>query len=184
MQNPLTPQKILAAGLHDDPAKFCFRYRGGRRHHRLYDVLMTLDDAGDVCHIEVYHALPAGDDLPPFASGHLDAARLTRAVDLLGLVKRVAGHDHTMRQPGKLIYEAHMQLPWLPMASAPYTQTRRSGRPAAALRARAPSRPSQAVEIAPMEKSAALRQARVRVRYPLHALRRGAQLMKPRGGTR
>jgi hypothetical protein len=142
---------------------------------------MTLDDTGDVCHIEVYHALPVGDDRPPLASGHLDAARLVHAVDLIGLVKRVASHDHTMREPGKLVYDAHMQMPWLPVASTPRTQTRRSGRRAAVLRASAPSRPSLAVEAAPMEKGVALPHARARIRYPLHALRRGAQLMKHRG---
>lgn len=40
---PVMPKIRAAAG--GDPATFCFRYRGGRRHHGLYDVLMTLNDA-------------------------------------------------------------------------------------------------------------------------------------------
>lgn len=48
-----------------NPARFCFRYRGGRRHRRLYDVVITLGDTGAGCHIEVYRTLPVSDDDPP-----------------------------------------------------------------------------------------------------------------------
>ncbi len=172
---PITP-KITAAAAGGPPATFCFRYRSGRRHHRLYDVLMTLNEPGGACHIEVCHALPAGADLPPFAAGRLNAARLTRAVDLIGLVKQVTARDHTKLQPGRLVFDAHMQLPWRPVggpASAGAQQTANSTTarhaPSAFGALRANAVPSTTANLAQSL-------AHPRVRYPLHGLGRGARL--------
>jgi hypothetical protein len=173
---PIMP-KITAATGGGDPTKLCFRYRGGRRHRRLYDVLMTLNEPGGVCHVEVCHALPAGADLPPFAAGRLNAARLTRAVNLIGLVKQVTSRDHTRLQPGRLVFDAHMQLPWRPVAGPASTRTQRTAGSTAARHAlsafgalRVPV-PSTAV-------SPAQPLAHLQVRYPLHGLGRGARLKR------
>lgn len=175
MRIRLAPQKVMAATGRDEPARFCFRYRGGRRHRRLYDVVITLGDTGAGCHIEVYHALPVSDDdPPPFASGHLDAARLMRAVDLLGLVKRVTSHDHAAWQPGRLVFDAHLHIPWRPVAAAPDARTRPSRPSSAARHALVPFGAPRAARIAPVEKSPVATHARVRTRYPLHGLWHGA----------
>ena len=63
MATTITPTlpKVIAATGRDEPTQFCFRYRAGRRHQRLYDVLTTLNESGSACHIEVCHArLQAG----------------------------------------------------------------------------------------------------------------------------
>ncbi|WP_321937816.1 hypothetical protein [Paraburkholderia sp. J8-2] len=171
MRNLPVMPKITAAAV-GDPATFCFRYRSGRRHHRLYDVLMTLNDPGGICHIEVCHALPAGADLPPLAAGRLNAARLTRAVDLLGLLKQVTAHDHTRLQPGRLVFDAHMQLPWRPTGAPASAGAQRAADSTAARHT--PSAFGTVDVNAQRSTDATL--AHRRVRYPLHGLGRGAQL--------
>lgn len=177
MQNLPIVQRVTVDTRTDEPAKFCFRYRGGRRHHRLYDVLMTLDEPGGVCHIEVCHALPASADLPALTSGHLDAARLMRALDLIGLVKRVTSRDHTTRQPGRLVFDAHMQLPWRPTASPPSTRTSPAGTsPDRHARSRLVSESVAPVPFMTMRPAPLF--AQQRTRYPLHGLGRCARLKR------
>ncbi|WP_321899312.1 hypothetical protein [Paraburkholderia heleia] len=169
-----TMPKITAAASGDDPAKFCFRYRGGRHHRRHYDVLMTLNETSGVCHIEVCHALPAGADLPLFASGRLNAARLARAVDLIGLVKQVTARDHTRLQPGRLVFDAHMPLPWRPVGATASPRLRRAASSTSARHAH----PAFVAPQANAVPSTAASLAHVRVRYPLHGLGRGARLKR------
>jgi len=171
--------KVIAATGRDEPTQFCFRYRAGQRHHRLYDVLMTLNEPGGVCHIDVCHALPAGADFPPLASGRLNAARLLRAVDLVGLVKQVTSRDHTRLQPGRLVFDGHLQLPWRPVAAGTAsTSTQRLGRSSAARHALS-SFGAQRVAPVPVEAAnAAQPLAHARVHYPLHGLGRGARLKR------
>lgn len=177
MRDPPAMPKITAGTSADGPTIFCFRYRGGRRHRRLYDVLMTLNEPGGVCHIEICHALPAGADLPPFAAGRLNAARLKRAVDLIGLVKQVTSRDRTTLQPGRLVFDAHMELPWRPVVVRASTRTQRMAGSSAARHAlsafgalRVPVRSTAASSEQPL--------VHLRVRYPLHGLGRGAQLKR------
>jgi len=177
MRDLFTMPKIGAATSGDGPTIFCFRYRGGRRHRRLYDVLMTLDEPAGVCHIEICHALPAGADLPPFAAGRLNAARLTRAVDLVGLVKQITSRDHTRLQPGRLVFDAHMQLPWRPVAVPASTRTQRTASPGAARHALS-AFGARRVAVPSTAASSEQPLAHLRVRYPLHGLGRGARLKR------
>ena len=108
--------KVIAAASRDQTATFFFRYRGGRRRRR-YDVLIAVNESGSVCHIEVCHALPADADPPPLATGRLSAARLMRAVDLVGLVGQIASRDHARMEPGRLVFDGHLRLPWLPVTA-------------------------------------------------------------------
>ena len=77
-------------------------------------------------------ALPAGADLPPLAWGRLDAERLTRAVDLIGLVKQVTARDHTRLQPGRLVFDAHLQVAWPPAGATAGKRPRRTASAASA----------------------------------------------------
>ncbi len=172
-----TMPKTVAVNCSEEPAKFCFRYRGGRGHRRLYDVLVTLNEPGGVCHIEVWHAMPKGADLPLFASGRLNAARLTRASELIGLVKQVTSRDHTRLSPGHLVFDAHMQLPWRPVTIPATTRTQRTARSSAGRHAlsafRAPRAPVPST-VGPTAQPL----AHLRIRYPLHGLGRGGRLKR------
>jgi len=175
---PAIPKVIATTG-HEETTKFCFRYRAGRRHHRLYDVLMTLNEPGGVCHIEVCHALPAGADLPPLACGRLNAARLLRAVDLVGLVKQVTSRDHLRLQPGRLVFDGHLQLPWRPVAAgSASTSTQRLWQPSAARHALSSFGARSAALLPVMAANPAQPLAHARVHYPLHGLGRGARLKR------
>jgi len=116
VRNVTNVPKVITAASRDKPATFFFRYRGGRRRRR-YDVLMTLNESRGVCHIEVCHALAADADLPPLATGRLSAARLMHAVDLVGLVGQIASRDHARMEPGRLVFDGHLRLPWLPVTA-------------------------------------------------------------------
>ena len=116
MRNVPNVPKVIAAASRDQTATFFFRYRGGRRRRR-YDVLIALNESGSVCHIEVCHALPADADPPPLATGRLSAARLMRAVDLVGLVGQIASRDHARTEPGRLVFDGHLQLPSRPVTA-------------------------------------------------------------------
>lgn len=94
--------------------RFCFRYRSSRRHVRLYDVQIVLDSEGSACRIEIRHAAPAADDLPPLSSGVLSAARLRTTVDLLGFVEHVVRTDTTPKIPGTLVKVVHLKRSALP----------------------------------------------------------------------
>ncbi|EDZ97251.1 hypothetical protein BH160DRAFT_7452, partial [Burkholderia sp. H160] len=114
MRNFPSMPKLTSAARCDNATKICFRYRGGRRHARLYDVLMTLDDPGGPCRIVIREALPRGADAPPLTSGRLNAVRLMRALDLVGLVEQITARDDARSEPGRLLWDAHLRLPWGP----------------------------------------------------------------------
>lgn len=176
---PLMPTLTPAAS-RDDATKICFRYRGGRRHARLYDVLITLGDPGGACRIEIREALPCGADTPPLTSGRLSAVRLMRALDLIGLVERITSHDDARSEPGRLLCDAHLQLPWRPAAAlrvnAPALQARRPQRVAAPGLAR--GRSNRPVARALPGSLAGEPQAHGRAHYPLRGMSRGARLQR------
>ncbi|WP_409259889.1 hypothetical protein [Paraburkholderia sp. MM5384-R2] len=91
------------------PTRFSFHYRGARHDPRLYEVLIVLDDKAPMCRIEIRHASPIVDDLPPLSSGQLSAARLRKVVGLLGLIERMTRHDRSANVPGSLVSIAHLQ---------------------------------------------------------------------------
>jgi hypothetical protein len=105
--------------------RFCFRYRHARQHARLYDVLIVLDGTTRACRVEIRHAAAIIDDLPPLSSGRLSAARLRKAVSLLGLIERMTRNDRTANISGTLVDIIHLQSPhYSPRAKAVPKRTR------------------------------------------------------------
>lgn len=181
MRNLPAQPNLAATPERGDAARICFRYRGGRRHRRLYDVFMTLDDPGGTCHIEIREALPVSADVPPFTSGRLNAMRLMRALDLIGLVKRITSRDHAPTEPGRLLYDAHMQIPWHPDAAAPAVNA--PGSPVRARRRAVPAgtarrKSNRTIADALSRGISAQLQAHARIRYPLHGMGRTARLRR------
>ncbi|SOE87666.1 hypothetical protein SAMN05446935_8316 [Burkholderia sp. YR290] len=97
---------------HDEPARFCFRYRRHRRHAGAYDVFIELDDIGNRCHIEIHHANEATEERRPFTAGPLNVRHLRDAVNLLGLVDRVVSKDRSRPLPGGLVFAARLKPPY------------------------------------------------------------------------
>jgi len=96
-----------------ESARFCFYYRRHRRHARAYEVSIELGDSEDVFRLEIYHANIPSNEQRPFTSGKLNARRLRSAVDLLGLVDRVARKDRSRPIPGSLVFSAHLKSPYV-----------------------------------------------------------------------
>ncbi|WP_233837743.1 hypothetical protein [Paraburkholderia sp. ZP32-5] len=111
MRNLSSKPKATAADTRDEAAEICFRYRSGPRRARHYDVLMTLGDPGGTCRLAIREALPDDADLPPLTSGRVNATRLMRALDLIGLVERITSQDNAPSEPGRLLYDAHLHMP-------------------------------------------------------------------------
>ncbi|MGF6973648.1 hypothetical protein QFZ94_002075 [Paraburkholderia sp. JPY465] len=165
--------------MRNDATRICFRYRGGRRHARFYDVLMTLDDPGGACRIEMREALPCGADTPPLTSGRLNAARLMRALDLIGLVERITARDDARSEPGRLLCDAHLQLPWRPAAAtlrvnAPALPVRGPRRTAALAPVR--SRSDRMIAQALMNAQCGVLQRQARAHYSLRGMSRRVRL--------
>ncbi|MBB5428952.1 hypothetical protein OKW33_006195 [Paraburkholderia atlantica] len=181
MPNLLLMPKPTSAASCDDTTKICFRYRGGRRHARLYDVLMTLGDPGGACRIEIREALPCGVDTLPLTPGRLNAARLMRALDLIGLVERITARDDARSEPGRLLCDAHLQLPWHPAAAklrvnAPALPVRgpRRNTTLGPVRGRCTRMMASSLQNSPSGEL----QAHALAHYPLRGMGRGARLQR------
>ncbi|MDR6203927.1 hypothetical protein [Paraburkholderia graminis] len=105
MPAPIAPASGRGAAV----TRFSFCYRGARHDARLYEALIVLDEKASACRIEIRHASSIADDLPPLSSGRLSAARLSKAVGLLGLIERMTRHDRSANVPGTLVSIAHLQ---------------------------------------------------------------------------